>query len=94
MLLVVLGCTIGLVGGVLSAASAGGNAGPAFPIVPVTIGVGCIVGSVALSKAPAKNKQKALEASAHFNRLKVPPFQIMALGTPYIPAFSIKLPLN
>ena len=94
VLLVVLGCTVGLVGGVLSGVSVSGPTAPPFPIVPVALGAGCIAGGIALSKASARNKQKALNGSAHFNLLRVPAFEFTPLGKPCIPAFSIKLPVN
>jgi len=92
----VVGCTIGLVGSVVSVAASGGGgtSGPPFPIVPVTLGAGCLAGGVVLSKASTRNKQKALDASAHVNLLSVPPFQFTSLDMLYIPAFSIKLTLN
>ncbi len=95
VVLVLAGCTIGLVGSMLvTGVSAIGPTEPPFPIVPVTIGVGCIAGGVALSIASKRNKKKALDASAHFNLQSVSSYQFTALGRPRIPAFTIKLSLN
>ncbi len=96
VLLVVLGCTIGLVGGLVSVVSSagGGTSGPPFPIVPVALGAGCIAGGVALSKASARNKQKALDASAHFNFLSIPTFRYTGPSKSFLPAISLQFTLN
>ena len=93
VLLVVAGCTIGLVGGVISAASAGGNSGPPFPIVPVTLGVGCIAGGVTLSKASNRNKQKALEASSYLEFKRLPSIQQTSVSAPNYIGFTLKVAL-
>jgi hypothetical protein len=83
------------VGGVASvvASAGGGPSGPPFPIVPVTFGVGCIAGSIVLSKASARNKQKALEASTYLEIQSVPAFQPGGVGFHGFLAMSWKIML-
>ncbi len=66
---------------------------PSFPIAPVTVGSACIVSSISLFKAAARNKKKAMNVSASLIIQRVPSIQQAALGTQHFPAFSMEINL-
>jgi hypothetical protein len=67
------------------------NNPPAFPVFPVLLGAGSIVGSISLFNASAQNRRMARDISVEFNMQRATIVQTAVLETKHFPTVALKM---
>jgi hypothetical protein len=67
------------------------NSPPAFPVFPVLLGAGSIIGSISLFNAAAQNKGKTSGISVEFIMQRAANVQTAVLGIKHFPTVALKM---